>query len=531
MMKRRWNILQRRACVLSAWLVACAWLCSCSCRQVACGGVDDARRTIAVADSLRVNAGMAYDDSIALVRAVEAFDTWSRRTFHPADYAKANYYYGRLLRNHGDLPAAMLAFLRAAHTDPGYPARAARTGLPFRTVSADEYAMLGRVYSNIGTMCHQAKAFELSYDVYEISGKMFMNADDTISYYYTLNSMAYECAELKDEEKTLLLIDIIEKRCCYTKVLTKTWETRTELYKNMSKYDSAITAARELYARGYYAASGYVAEAQSFWRLQQYDSALFYAQLVMEHPYATSRDKFNMLYILTYNDSTINLEEVKKRAEARADIDKEILDPLHEQLAQAVTLLREDLNQQADRKWMVVAIVFLLIGIATYIGTQKRRVARKQELQLQEMACEERMRQVEKEENNVFEQLQHLNQKQQDHRESRMQEIEQQCTLLCASNNIKRSLHLSNYSAMKQLINCKFNRLVDKLETEYTLSEREIQFCILVLLNIPQRQIAELLVYSEHSIKNTKANTAKKMKVMSSDLRNHLIDIILQQNS
>ena len=62
---------------------ACPLVCACSFRN-AYSKLDDARRTLTVADSLRVQAGVAYDDSLALAETVTAFDTWWHRTFYPA---------------------------------------------------------------------------------------------------------------------------------------------------------------------------------------------------------------------------------------------------------------------------------------------------------------------------------------------------------------------------------------------------------------------------------------------------------------
>ena len=121
-----------------------------------------------------------------------------------------------------------------------------------------------------------------------------------------------------------------------------------------------------------------------------------------------------------------------------------------------------------------------------------------------------------------------LQQQQNSDRERRIREIEQQCNRLATAKNLKRALHMSDYTAMKRMLNVEFNHLIDKLESLNTLSQREIQFCILVLLNAPQKQIAQILVYSGKSIKKTKTNIAKKMKITSLDLRKHLIDIILQ---
>lgn len=54
-----------------------------------------AREVITVADSLRAE-GQAYTDSVTIAEAYNTLHSW--RYFCPTDYARACYYYGRLLR-------------------------------------------------------------------------------------------------------------------------------------------------------------------------------------------------------------------------------------------------------------------------------------------------------------------------------------------------------------------------------------------------------------------------------------------------
>ncbi|MBQ7530584.1 MAG: hypothetical protein IJT12_02630, partial [Paludibacteraceae bacterium] len=60
-------------------------------------------------------------------------------------YARACYYYGYLLRQHGNQVAAMQAFIASTHAP--YIQRV----IPLPWFS--NYHILGRIYSNMGTMC------------------------------------------------------------------------------------------------------------------------------------------------------------------------------------------------------------------------------------------------------------------------------------------------------------------------------------------------------------------------------------------
>ena len=134
---------------------------------------------IVLADSMRVE-GMMYNDSVRLAKAYETLGRWS--ILFPTDFAHACYHYGRLLREKDNPVAAMECFINATHT---------------RT---HDYSILGRTYSNMGSLCHLACAYPLSYDMYEKSADMFLHNGDTILYYYALYREAIELAEQGDKE-------------------------------------------------------------------------------------------------------------------------------------------------------------------------------------------------------------------------------------------------------------------------------------------------------------------------------------------
>ena len=130
----------------------------------------EAQAVLAEADSLRVE-GQMYTDSIGLAEAYETLGKW--QWCYADEYAHACYHYGRLLRDKDNPVAAMQCFINATHS---------------RT---HDYHILGRVYSNMGTLCHLAEEYPLSYDMYERCSEMFLRNGDSLLYYYGLNEMAF----------------------------------------------------------------------------------------------------------------------------------------------------------------------------------------------------------------------------------------------------------------------------------------------------------------------------------------------------
>ena len=153
------------------------FLGSCSSRAI-----HEAEAVVAQADSLW-QAGLMYGtdagDSLTLAQAYETLkehSAFSRQLsevcpFIPCTsllrtYAHSCYHYGKLLRAKDNPAEAMQAFINATHS---------RTR---------DYNILGRVYSNMGSISHLAGEFQLSYDMYEKSADMFIRNCDSTAYFY-----------------------------------------------------------------------------------------------------------------------------------------------------------------------------------------------------------------------------------------------------------------------------------------------------------------------------------------------------------
>ena len=494
---------------------ACIFL-SLFCMFCACSGVKDAQQTVAVADSLRVNHGVAYangvpannvqrgvGDSLALADAYATLGHWS--LIYPDDYARACYYYGRLLRSRNDQVSAMRAFIAGTHAP--YVQRL----IPLWHFH--DYHILARIYSNMGTMCHLAGEFELSYEMYKNASEQILKTNDSTSYYYLLNDMAFTLAEQNLHDETLTLLGKIETECTDANVLTKTWETKAILYKNLAQYDSAIYAARQLYAHGYWATSGYVTMAQAFWHLEQHDSAVYYANHVLSNANATEQEKYNMLYLVTYCNSAISKDDKLKLSEERDDVDKEFLDPLHIQLAQAIDVLTQD----RDKKPHYINIGLLLLSLCIVGGITWIAVVRIKRHQVHLYAETERERQK---------QLR-LQQQQQQLFAEHLAIIEQNCAVIRSSNNIPDALCWKDFDQMCRYINDAFFMFVTKLTAAGKFNEYEVRLCVLVLLDLDYETISHILKRAQNGIGKAKYRVAQKLGTTTGNLRQVLINLAI----
>ena len=485
--------------------------------------VREAESVVAQADSLRAEGrvyGIDEGDSTTLAQAYETLKKYSEVSrqfseicpFIPCTsslctYAHACYHYGRLLREKDNPVEAMQVFINATHS------------------CTRDYHILGRVYSNMGSICHLAGDYPLSYEMYEKSAQVFLQGEDTLSYYYLLNDMAFELAEQGRQEETFALLSKIEDNCDDNDVLLKTWETKAELFVRTSQYDSVIYVVNYLQREGFSHSTQHVQKAQAFWGLCMKDSSLYYARYVMNLPNASEQDKYNMLYILANGDSTLTNDNILDISAQRSDIETDVLIPLHNQWAMSVQLLEQDLHRKPDLRWLYAILATLvLVGASIYAYIyRKRRQHQLLSQQVDDLTIAK---------NEAKLQHEQIIQEHTEFTHNLRNQIEQNCSILIQSDDFPNNLCWKDYVTMCKITNDNFNMLSTKLQNIYRLSEKEIRLCVLVLMGVTNgKQLANLLYYSESGIRNFKNRTAQKIGTNSIELRDSLIKIAISEYS
>ena len=446
------------------------------------------------ADSLW-QQGQMCDDSVRLAQAYSTLRVW--RTFYADAYAHTCYHYGKLLRANDDPVAAMQVFIDATHS---------RTR---------DYHILGRVYSNMGDICHCAGDYALSYNMFEHSANIFLRDDDTLSYYYCLNNMAFELAEQGKKEETLALLNTIDSSDSVSLSLINL--TKAEMYKIEELYDSAIYYANLTCSIPQHQLTRILIKAQSYSYMQIHDSAVYYANELVLH----TDELFYIntaLYILTHEDKKKDIEEVRNISADRSDIQK-LIEIRQGKLSQAVQLLEQELARKPNLTWLyAVCFTLIIMGLCIWGYVHKKR--RQYQLLSQQV--------TELEDMNFSAKLQH-NQLVQEHAEYKkglVAQIEKTCSVFNQSPHLQKDLCWSNYNQMCEIVNQQFFFFAQKLQNTYILTEREIRLCVLVLIGITNsKQLAEMLLYSESGIRNFKNRTAKKLSTNSIELRHKLLKI------
>ena len=422
------------------------------------------------ADSLW-QQGLMYDDSTQLARTYSTLHAW--RAFYTDEYAHACYHYGKLLRAKEDPVSAMQVFIDATHS------------------GTKDYQILGRIYNNMGDICHRAEEFTLSYDMFERSADVFMRDHDNLSYYYCLNDMAYELAEQGKKEEAFSILANIDSGSSDEYLRAKSLETKAEACLYAQLYDSALFYTSLLLTHDYNESEGLLIRAQSYSFLNQKDSSVYYANLVL----TSTNEVFNLnnaLYILTQNDSTKDITAVRETSADRSDIQK-LIEINRGKHAKATQLLEQDMTRKPQ--WWPGFIIAILIIVGVFAVIWNKRKSQMHKQHLSEMANKQA--------------------------ESIIESIRQHIDI----SDLKRTLHWNDYSAMKVDANLYMGGIVSKLEA-YNLNETEIRFCILTILDFRQKQIAETIYYSYPSgLKTLKKRISDKLGTTPPELKEFLLHL------
>lgn len=520
--------MKKKLYLCSVFGKCCIWVCVAVCLFTGCSrrALHEAQTVVAQADSLWHNGkmyGTETEDSIALAQAYHTLNNHplSPYTLHltpytvhlSSYYVRACYHYGRLLREKDDPVAAMQCFINATHA------------------RSRDYHILGRVYSNMGTICELACEYAMSYDMFERSADCFLQGGDTIAYFYALNDMAYESARQCNKKETLSLVDSIVHNCKERRVIAKTWETKAELYNAIAQYDSVIYCINAMQKDGNIEPTGYVLKAQAFDNLENTDSALYYARYVLSNPYASSHDQYNMLYITAHYDPAIDNEEILNQTSQRADIGM-IINNQHAKNAQASEILRQNLHQKPYQKPIVIFFTIVIVGVIFVSGIFIYYTRKKKEIQIKTRIEQQKQKRLLyqqgllMEKNNLLmEQNSKLKEQQDRQYVDRLQQIQKNSEWLSKSNDILKSISKEDYYQIYGLVNRHFFMFVDKLKKTKILTEKEICLCILVLTDsFTDKQMAEILCYSYKTIRSTKRHVALKLGTTSANLQSFLLE-------
>ncbi|MBR4520550.1 MAG: tetratricopeptide repeat protein [Paludibacteraceae bacterium] len=392
------------------------------------------------------------------------------------------YEQGRALREQGEPAEALAVFIQATKSN-----------------TPDEM-LLGRIYSNMANICRQANEHALAYYVYGLSAEHFRASGDELAYAYALNNMAWEqAAQGKKDSALALIAEAVQVYPLYP-LTEKVVETRATACMFAGEYDSVLYYT-SLQGNDYLLSSPRLPgseeymtmlRAQAYSYLGKGDSATYYARELLPN---TDDPAYldDIYYILTHDDEYADTETLRTLSSERADVQK-IIELRHGKLMQAVQLLGDSLTEHpSDWKLIVEAILIGLVCLVAAVMGLMTIIERKRMMRDWEQ-----------------------------HERARQNELAQTLNTLSQATDLKDELHWQNYNAFCHQADRLFHGLATGL-VEQGLNEQDIRLCVLVMIGLPHKQIAEMLPCSPKSIGKLKDLTARKLGVSGGHLREKLM--------
>lgn len=476
---------------------------------VSCQSWREARATIADADSLLVEHKVVTRDTTALLSAINTLDGPLGHVFAREDLAKAYYFMGRNFYYLNDFSTAADYYILCDRMNPSDP------------------MYKGRINSCMGYLCKQDSSFKEALVFYERSSKAFKESGDEWYYAHNLLNVAEQYVNLREYDKADSILSIAEK------------------YEIDSAYYADIIDVYGL----------------SYFRQENYDSALVYLHSIKEYPRNLDMKCFNYMlilrcyygigdigraipyaeYIILHSDDAVYrsnayymLSEVARMnndahmlaiySNNREDEDR-IVRHRAESYAKAMTKLKTYIaNPHPFRvRNLLMTICLLLITIAIPWGIMHRKRNKK-------MAAEKAILEAE-----LQEWKQHMREK---------LTIEEKTT--AAKRKMINDI-IMNYAAdfalnfapdeniwlkdkeLFRLADSSFGFVIYRLRDAYRdLNSRELKVCITILLDFSQKQTAKAVCCAEDSVPNIKKRLAKKLGISPREIHNFLLDFIMQ---
>lgn len=388
-----------------------------------------------------------------------------------------------------------------------------------------KYSLLGKIYSDMGDICSIQKDYTKSMKKYEESIYFFKLAGDTLEASYKVIDIARMYRFMKDYQKA---------RQFYTKSLLQSPDSFLHgiVYQEIGinyffakQYDSAKYFLNKslLYP---YKGTNYAIRcynlADLYFELNQFDSAFLYANKAMKYPatFFIQRECYRILTNTEYSKG-----DFKQMATYMSKY-QDCTDSVRKIETQTKTTILEDLHQTSSaasksNQFLIISVFIILIILALslfIVLTLRIKSNRKQ----QELKTTEK-KLVEKQlvlKHNLIQKLQETR----DLHSSVFKKANGTERELIIKEIYNNTLHIDDWEAFKTLMNKTFNDIVGNLESRYSeINKKEILWCCLFLLDIPNNEMLNLLDCKQSSLYKLKYRITIKLQLTTAAELEHLL--------
>lgn len=456
---------------------------------VSCQFWHEAKTVIAEADSLLAK-GVIIRDTAVLARAIEALDKTITRKLAREELVKAYYLMGRNLDDyHHNFADAADYYIKADR------------------LKTKDLILRGRINSCMGYLCKQDSCFEEALIFYERANEAFAESGNEQRYANGLLSIAEQYLHLHEFDKmdsifTLLDdYDCMNDSLCYARMM----DIKAHALFNQQKFDSALVCLLKIkdYPRDLEMQSFSAMKLmQTYAHLDSLAQSIIIAQYILQDSNHSIFRSNAYFYLIQYAEERNMIEQVAKYSYLREDEDR-IVQHNSELYAQASIKLKAYLiDPNPYRKlWcylMIFGILLLFVLAITICLYRRYHYA----LQIHSNT------------------LQTLELDKAHRRENFANRVFDRSIHFVADTIWKNEKHL------RELANLHFDDMFIRLEKNYHFNERELQICLMVLMEYSREKMANILLVQPNTISKAKNKIAKEMNTSSVQLRDCLIDFL-----
>lgn len=476
---------------------------------VSCNSWHEARATIAEADSLLVEHKVVTRDTTALLSDINTLDGPLGHIFAREDLAKAYYFMGRNCYYLNDFSTAADYYILCDRMNPSDP------------------MYKGRINSCMGYLCKQDSCFKEALVFYERANDAFEKSGNERRIANGLLSIAEQYINLKQYDKADSVLAIAERYEIDSAYYARMVETRGMYYYEQQQYDSALVyLVNELSILRSTNMQCFCMHLilQCYSRMNRIDLALPYAEYIIKHSLRTGFMN-NAYYVLIKNAEQHNdISKVAEYSYLREDLSRR-LRFVSDSYAEASTKLKSHIKNpypfRAGKITIAVGglvIVIVTLGWIVYRKKNKRLAIEKQsiEAELQEWKQHMREKLTIEEENTAV-------------KRKMMNDIIMNYAADFALNFAPDENIWLRDKELFRLADSSFGFVIYRLRNTYRdLNSRELKVCITILLDFSQKQTAKAVCCAEDSVPNTKKRLAKKLGISPREIRDFLLDFIMQ---
>ena len=440
----------------------------------------EAKHTIATADSLDQNEHVLFDDTAALQQAICTLDNPFGKLFAHNPLGKAHYYMGRHLSLSDQITQAAVHYIaadRAQIDDPIYR---------------------GRINSCMAHICKQNESDSLALIFFLRANRAFHESGKDWYYAHTLLDVSEFHTYLHQFAKSDSVLHLAASYDIDDYYLARFYETKGLYFYELQQYDSALVYFKSALNYWQYEEDRlytYKKLMQVYLDMGDQALALPYAQIIVEQS-ATPNELVNAYYCLMQDAKANNdIERLSRYAHARQDANR-LLNAQVGKYHGALTLLKEHLTNPYPYRWawitllcLIVACLLLLIAIVLH----RRHAAHRLQV--------------------AHHQIDDLS-------------VSAQLSDIRATYPRPRK-QWNDYNELKKDLAPQLHDWLSQLET-HQLSNRENVFCTYMLLypNASLEELADWMHYSATGVSTFKRRIAQKIGIPTRELYHFLYEML-----